>query len=267
MSTEQLEERSTTIDVLSTAGWTVTSAGDWFDRNLWANQEATCAYDNGRMRFRVEFCAENRTLNLRLEDSFGRGIALNISYQNKLKEILDAIVSVQDTISEENYRKCINELLPICPELYVLAGPQGTTPIRLVDDDLKQSPRQLQIKKLVLEQLTRAGWEIRTDWEGFEKAGDLNAEAQAVFSGPSMDLRLSYFNDGWLRLEFIRDGKSALPPLRLQIQKDPSVVVDLLIAKQSEFSLESYPDCLKALITVCDQALLETDDGMVRLSL
>jgi hypothetical protein len=266
LNARQLGERSAVIRALVAAGWTETSQGDWFERDLWAQHEATLEYDNGSMNLRIALSAEHRTLELWIEDYAGGQIALSMFFEDRLTDVLDSIVRVQDGFTPDSYQQAVQELVRHCPEVHVLAGADATTWVRLVDNQHELSTHQQSSRERFISRLSQAGWRVESDLREPAPGDERTAEAVADFQNAALALRLSYFPDGWLRLLFDGPEASQLLPLRLKWKSEPDALLDALIETQHTFSAASYAVCIAKLIAVADLVLLETDKGLVRLS-
>lgn len=266
MNATQLEDRDTVIRTLTAAGWKDTSQGNWFERDLWAQHEATLEYNNGSMILRAALSVENRSIDTRIEDFGGGAIALSISYGEQLTTVLDTIISVQDTTTPETYQDSVQVLVQHCPEVYVLAGADGATWIRMVLDEHEGSATQNASRESFISHLASAGWKLEENVVERSESGDQVAEAVAEYTNDSLGMRLSYFRDGWMRLVFLGPGASTLLPLRLKWQGSADPVLEALIQVQDTLSADSYPAAITRLIDVTDLVLLESAQGLIRLS-
>ncbi|MCP4359808.1 MAG: hypothetical protein GY796_17510 [Chloroflexi bacterium] len=116
MTEDQLEERRFVLDKLIKADWSDMTVGDWFEKDFWAAIEASMNYDNGNVVLQVDYIAKNRTIDFKIGNYFGERILLTIFFQNKLREIVDTIISFQDEITTENYDEHLTEIVRVCPE-------------------------------------------------------------------------------------------------------------------------------------------------------
>jgi len=58
---------------------------------------------------------------------------LSIDYEDRLQEILAAIISFQDSISSENFKEPLRKLLQVCPSTTYLG--RGDEFIKLIDEE------------------------------------------------------------------------------------------------------------------------------------
>jgi hypothetical protein len=130
---KELDEQSTIIQRLTGAGWKQTERGTVFKT---ANME----YQNKTMQLEVDYGYEKDSFYFSLYDHEGKGIDLIIYFEDKLKQLLDTVISFQDEISPNNYREYIRRILSVCSSTYLDMGDE-TVP--LVDDLLdSQLPYQ-----------------------------------------------------------------------------------------------------------------------------
>lgn len=117
MSQQQLEERETVVERLTRAGWEATAFNRLFDKGKSTRYEASMEY-KGRMDLTVTYEASKRVIDVGLYTRSGSGVDLVIQFKDKLRELLDYLISIQDTVDAKNYKDHIRQLLRICPEIY-----------------------------------------------------------------------------------------------------------------------------------------------------
>jgi hypothetical protein len=267
MSREQLESRALLLEVLKDAGWVDADQTGWFDRDLWAQHEATLAYDNGSMLLRASLSLEHRTIDLRLEVASGGEVALNIGFRDELSKVLSVLVEVQERATLSTYQEAIEVLVRRCPEVHVCAGSDDATWVRLTSNEQDDDPQRARQKNEFIARMASAGWQVDADPPQPSTAGERRPEAVAELENAHLRLLLSYFRDGWLRLHFAGEAASELLPLRLSWKDAPKAVADALIRMQESFSAERYPVAVALLVDVCKSVHLETPQGLVQVEL
>lgn len=133
MSEEQLADRETVVKRLKKAGWSGTAFNELFDAGDFIYDEASMEYDNRSMLLTVNYTASNATLTLRLEVKSGKQVVLVIEFGDKLKELLELIVSFQKKVSPTNYKDYGRKVLKLCPNTFADLGDKGLA--RLTDDE------------------------------------------------------------------------------------------------------------------------------------
>ncbi len=128
---------------------------------------------------------------------------------------------------------------------------------------------QLRDRDLFIKKLITAGWDPK-GWEKlFEGGACLTPEAQAEYhnKNPTSDLRLSYYaGQGYVLMECVgRDDPTRLN-LRFYPNQNLATLVDKVIAMQDTLSSANYPDFITMMIPLCKLILLETPEGLVKIS-
>jgi hypothetical protein len=270
MTTEQLQIRAQVVEVLTAAGWLDADRTGSFERDLWTQHDATLTYENGSMSLRAALSLEHRTIDLRLSPSrlaSGGEIALSIGFRDVISTVLAAIVAVQERATLATYQDAVEELVRRCPEIHVLAGSDDATWVRLTSNEQEDDPRRARDKNELVARLVRAGWQVDADPPQPSTPGDRRPEAVAELENAHLRLLLSYYPDGWLRLQFTGAAASELLPLRLAWKDAPGAVVDALIRMQESLSAERYPVAVALLVDVCKSVHLETPQGLVQVEL
>jgi hypothetical protein len=265
LSPEQLESRALVHQVLEEAGWIDTDRAGSFDRDLWGQHEATLTYDNGSMLLRASLALEHRTIDLRLGVASGGEIALNIGFRDALANVLAVLVEVQERATLATYQDAIEELVRRCPEIHVLAGAGDATWVRLTSNEQEDDPRLVGHKDQFVARMTRAGWQVDPDPPQPATAGELRPQAVAELENAQLRVRLSYYRDGWLRLQFTGATAAELLPLRLAWKNTPEAVLDALLPMQKSLSAERYPVAVALLVDVCKSVHVETPQGLVQI--
>lgn len=133
MTEKQLQERRKFIDILVVAGWEETIKNKLFERGLWLNEEASMEYHSQDMSLAVGYSGNKDVIYLSIENALGIGVSLTIYFEDKLTQLLDAIISFQDKITSANYKMCIRKILQICPLTYADLDEEGVM-LLLVDN-------------------------------------------------------------------------------------------------------------------------------------
>lgn len=133
MNNKQINERQLVVNLLGEAGWIETEHSKKFETEFWLYKEAVLDYDNTSMKMTVEYCAENEDLTYMMTDVTNMGIILRIVYGDKLAEILNLIVSFQNAITSDNYKRYIKKLINVSPKVSLDLGEEGGL-TELVDD-------------------------------------------------------------------------------------------------------------------------------------
>lgn len=125
----------------------------------------------------------------------------------------------------------------------------------------------LEDRRIFLERLASADWDVEGWDEVFDGGGNVYPEAEARYAGTVFNLRLEYHaDDGCLLLEMVeREGNSVLR-LHLYPLADITSLLTRIIATQGTLNGENYDELVKSLISVCAPLLIETDEGLYRLS-
>jgi hypothetical protein len=131
MTEKQLQERTTVIEMLTTAGWTGLLEDDLFERGRLCDPEARMEYQNETVSLEVDYLAETPSIMLSVYGSQGESMNLSIDYEDKLQEILTAIISFQDSISPQNFKEPLRKLLKVCPSTTYIEREDGF--VKLID--------------------------------------------------------------------------------------------------------------------------------------
>jgi hypothetical protein len=129
----------------------------------------------------------------------------------------------------------------------------------------KMSARSLEDRRMLRQYLALAGWDVESWDQALETGADVEPEAEGEYAGPVFNLRLEYHAEhNYLLLEMVqRDGELFL---RLRLYNDLALILARIIAAQDTIDKENYTDLIKSLILLCDPLLVETDEGLYRLS-
>lgn len=126
---------------------------------------------------------------------------------------------------------------------------------------------RLEERRIFLQRLAFAGWDVEGWDKVFDSGGDVNPEAEARYAGPVFDLRLEYHADrGNLLLEMVERRGDSVLRLHLYPFADVASLLISIIAAQNVLNGENYHELVKSLIAVCDPVLIDTDEGLYRLS-
>ncbi len=129
------------------------------------------------------------------------------------------------------------------------------------------TPEQLKRRDFFINRLLAAGWDPG-GWELlFEHGADLSPEAQAEYENPALSLRLSYFvEQGYVLLESVSKETSEALSVRFYPKDNLTTVVDILVEVQDRLAPDRYTGLIGNMIPVCEAIVLETPDGLVKVS-
>jgi hypothetical protein len=129
------------------------------------------------------------------------------------------------------------------------------------------SARSLEDRRYFLQRLGSAGWNANGWSEAFESDSDVDPEAEATYVGPVFELHLaSHADPGYLSFDLIeRDGPDVVR-LRLYPRESANQLIDRITDAQDTLDTENYPGFIKSLLLLSDPLLIETDDGLHRLT-
>lgn len=123
---KQREEARTILTVLEAAGWTPTTAADLLGK-------AELEYENPRALLRVEHRLRESLVYLYVYDSDGAGqIKVATHYGRRLHDYLDLLISFQDDMNADTYKRHLNDLVKAFRETDSVHGEEFT---RLHPDD------------------------------------------------------------------------------------------------------------------------------------
>jgi hypothetical protein len=129
------------------------------------------------------------------------------------------------------------------------------------------SPERLAARRVFIDRLSDAGWDVEPQDELLDAGIDVEPEAEATFTGPVFDLRLEYHAEGfYVMLEMDqREGELGLT-LRMHPAREIRDVLDRIVAVQDVLNADNMGDIVKSFVPLCDPLLLETDEGVQQLS-
>jgi hypothetical protein len=123
MTDEQLARRTTFVTTLEGAGWRPLPFNADFDQGLNGAPEASLEYAaHGGTTLRLDFQAEDPRVILYVDAADGRSLGLVFRCFNRLEVLLDAIVTMQDTIGPGNIPEHSKKLLAACPEMFKISA-------------------------------------------------------------------------------------------------------------------------------------------------
>ena len=131
----------------------------------------------------------------------------------------------------------------------------------------EMSPEALADRQMFVQLLSEAGWEVES-WEDPMAGGaNVEPEAEAEYHGETFDLRLEYHaSDRSLVFQLAARSSDVALSLKL-FPKDLSLVVGHITPMPESLSDANYTDFVKSLIPLCFLVLVETEDGLYRLSI
>jgi hypothetical protein len=133
MSEKQLHDRSTVIQILVGAGWRGSVDVEMFEKGRLCDPEARMKYESKMLSLEVDYLAESQLIMLSISKRSGERMDIAVYFQDQLEEILEAIISFQDSISLDNYKENIKKILQICPDNVYMA--KGEKFVKLTDRD------------------------------------------------------------------------------------------------------------------------------------
>jgi hypothetical protein len=122
LNDDQICFRMKIIDTLSKAGWQPTANQEIIERGEWFDHEASMQYLNDSMILLAEYSAERDAIDLSIDEILGPGLRLQVYFEDKLDETLDAIVGFQDAIDPDNFQFHVRALVRVCPEVHAADG-------------------------------------------------------------------------------------------------------------------------------------------------
>jgi hypothetical protein len=130
------------------------------------------------------------------------------------------------------------------------------------------SAQAIASRDVFIRALEARGWRVESWNELFDAGADIDPEAEATYSGPRFDLHLEFHaSSPWLLLVLVARAGDVV--LRLRVHPGPTVtsVLKEITDAQDELTADNMSELVKALIPLSEPLLIETDDGLQRLSL
>lgn len=132
MSPGRLQARTLIVKSLLRAGWEASSNENaMFDEGLWVQREVVMEYTGAEVLLGVMYRSDQDALYLSLDMPDESSIELKMDVDDCLGDLLGAITSFQDKLTQENYKEHIRSLMAICKNLYVMN--QNEEFVRLTD--------------------------------------------------------------------------------------------------------------------------------------
>ena len=122
MSQEQLQQRSLFVDTLANAGWRNSNTNRNFDEGLWTTVEAKLTYSNRDMSLELELSFENPRLIFHINSKEGKSLGLVFKCLDRQKDLLEAIVGMQDHLTTDNVKNKMQELVIVCPNVFKISA-------------------------------------------------------------------------------------------------------------------------------------------------
>ena len=133
MSPQQLVERELIVETLGVAGWqTPTNENQMFDEGFWLTREAVMSYAGPGVTLWMFYRADQDAMYIQFEMPNGSMFELKLGIDEKLPQVLEAITSFQDEVTDSNYRDHIRTLRALNDNIYVSVD--GDNFVRLTDD-------------------------------------------------------------------------------------------------------------------------------------
>ena len=132
MSPQQLVQRELIVETLAVAGWqTPTNENEMFDQGFWLAREAVMSHAGPGATLWMFYRADENTMYIQFEFSDENMFELKLGIDEKLPEVLEAITSFQDQVTDANYRDHIRTLMALNNDIYVSVD--GDNFVRLTD--------------------------------------------------------------------------------------------------------------------------------------
>jgi hypothetical protein len=122
MSEKQLQQRSLFVDTLETAGWRGSNFNRNFDQGLWESPEASMTYSSQTISLRLDLSFEDPRMILYLNSKGGKSLGLVFKCEDRQKQLLEAIVAMQDSLTPENVKTKTVDLLAVCPNVFKISA-------------------------------------------------------------------------------------------------------------------------------------------------
>jgi hypothetical protein len=138
MSPQQLAQRGLIVDTLRAAGWqTPTNENEMFDEGFWLAREAVMSHAGPAVTLWMFYRADQNAMYIQFEFADGSMFELKLRIDEKLPQVLQAITSFQDEVTNSNYRDHIRTLMTLNDEIYVSVD--GDNFVKLTD--VKRAPQ------------------------------------------------------------------------------------------------------------------------------
>jgi hypothetical protein len=122
LSQAQLRDRSAFVETLSQAGWRGTGFNQQFEEGLWISPEASLEYSSSTISLRFDFEAEDPRFILYINSADGRELGLVFRCQDRLKQLLEAVIGMQDSLTPANIKDKAETLLAACPKMFKISA-------------------------------------------------------------------------------------------------------------------------------------------------
>jgi hypothetical protein len=122
MSKGQLDQRSLFVDTLETAGWRGSNFNRNFDEGLWEDPEASMDYSSRTISLRLDLSFEDPRMILYISSKGGKSLGLVFKCEDRQKQLLEAIVAMQDSLTPENVKTKTVDLLAVCPNVFKISA-------------------------------------------------------------------------------------------------------------------------------------------------
>jgi hypothetical protein len=133
MTDNQLQNRTTIIEVLSHAGWIGRETNKLFEEGWWFDAEAVMDYQSNEVGLILQYCAEDNSIDFSINEG-SKGLDFIIKIKDNLSEILSIIISFQESISLKNYKQYIRKILNTGQMVYIILNDE---PVEISDKKLK----------------------------------------------------------------------------------------------------------------------------------
>jgi len=128
----QLDARTLIVERLLAADWTVpTNENEMFDQGFWVSSEAFMKYHGPQVTLVMTYRADQNAIYFSFEMPDGTMFEIKLDADDHLPDVIEAITSFQDEITEANYKDYVRSLMTICEKIYVSVD--GDNFVRLTD--------------------------------------------------------------------------------------------------------------------------------------
>lgn len=118
MNDWQLEDRDSFVNRLTAAGWEARGWEVLFAAENELTPEAQAEYQNSAFKLRCSYFVAHEYLLLEAVANVGElALALRLYPAGGCKQLLDAIIASQETLSDENYSEFIEKAKPLCSHI------------------------------------------------------------------------------------------------------------------------------------------------------
>jgi hypothetical protein len=122
MNKTQLADRAFFVERLSKAGWRKTLFNEQFDQGLWISPEASMEHSGKDISLRFDFLAEDPRLILYVDATGGKELGLVFRCPDRIRELVEAVIAMQDSVTAANVKKHAEQLIEVCPRMFKISA-------------------------------------------------------------------------------------------------------------------------------------------------